>query len=137
MAEKKKHTVWIADEVWEKAEERYEEYNFRSVSELIDQALEFYLSYRAAGEAEIYLTETLTQTLRSTVQQTENRLAKVLYKLAVEDAMIKQLLAAAARVSPDQMQALRKHCIDEIKTLNGILDLKTAAKRQVDGEEWE
>lgn len=135
--ERESHHVNFTSENYRKAEERYEEYNFRSVSELIDQALEFYLSYRATSEAEIYLTEALTQTLRSTVQQTENRLARVLYKLAVEDAMIKQLLAAAARVSPDQMKALRKHCIDEIKTLNGILDLKTAAKRSAEAEEWE
>lgn len=132
-----KHNINFTPENYKKAMEHYQEYNFRSVSELVDKALEFYLAYRAAGEAEIYLTEALTQTLRSTVQQTENRLAKVLYKLAVEDAMMKQLLVGATRISPDQVKALRKYCIDEIKTLNGILDLNTAAKRQAEAEEWE
>lgn len=134
---KTKHGIFLDDKNFKKASDHYQEYNFRSVSELIDQALEFYLAYRAAGEAEIYLNEALTQTLRSTVQQTENRLAKILYKIAVEDAMIKQLLAVAARITPEQAEKLRKSCIDEIKTLNGMLDLKQAAKRQADAEEWE
>lgn len=129
-----KHNINFTPENYKKAMEHYQEYNFRSVSELVDKALEFYLSYRAAGEAEIYLTEALNQTLRSTVQQTENRLAKVLYKLAVEDAMMKQLLVGATGIDPNQAQALRKHCIDEIKTLNGILNLKQAARWQA-GEE--
>lgn len=124
-----KHTVCINQELWKKAEERYQQYDFRSISELIEQSLEFYLSYRATGEAEIYLTDALNQALRSTVQLTENRLGSILYKMAVEDAMIKQLLVVAARVSPDQVDKLRRHCVDEIKTLNGILSLKDIARQ--------
>lgn len=131
-----KHNINFTPENYKKATEYYQEYNFRSVSELVDKALEFYLSYRAAGEAEVYLTEALNQTLRSTVQQTENRIARILFKIAVEDAMMKQLLVGATRIGPDEAKKLRKYCIDEIRTLNGILDLKQAAKRYADEEEW-
>lgn len=134
---KKKCTVWVEEDVWEKAQSKYEEYNFKSVSELANTALEFYLSYRAAGEAEVYLTEALNQTLRSTVQQTENRIARILFKIAVEDAMMKQLLVGATRIGPDEANKLRKYCIDEIRTLNGILDMKKAAERSAEAEEWE
>lgn len=127
---KENHHVSFTAENYRKAEEHYQDYNFRSVSELIDQALEFYLSYRAANKAEIYLTEALSRTLQSTVQTMDERIEKVLYKIAVEDAMIKEILADEARISPSQVQALRQYCVEEVKALNGILNLKRAAERE-------
>ncbi|MDO4317904.1 MAG: hypothetical protein Q4C48_06795 [Lachnospiraceae bacterium] len=134
MAEKNKHTVWIGDEVWEKASARYEEYNFRSVSELIDQAVEFYLSYRAAGESEIYLSEALTQMLRSMIKLSEDRISRLLFKIAVEDAVMKNVLAAGFQISPEQVEELRGQCVQEVRKLNGILALKDAAGYQSEAD---
>lgn len=127
---KTKHTVCFDNKVWEKAQQHYEEYNFKSVSELIDTALDFYLSYRTTGEIENYLAEGLLQSLRSIVKTSEDRLARILFKIAVGDAEMKNLFAAALGLSSKEVDKIRKHCLDEIKTMNGILDLKEAARWQ-------
>lgn len=127
---KTKHTVCFDNKVWEKAQQHYEEYNFKSVSELIDTALDFYLGYRTSGEIENYLAEGLMQSLRSIVKSSEDRLARILFKIAVGDAEMKHLFAAALGLSSKEVDKIRKHCLDEIKTMNGVLDLKEAARWQ-------
>ncbi len=127
---KKKCTIWVSEDTLEKAQKKYKEYNFKSVSELTNTALEFYLGYRASGEIENYLAEGLMQSLRSIVKSSEDRLARILFKIALEDAQMKNLFAAALGLTPEQVDKIRKHCLDEIKTMNGILDLKEAARWQ-------
>ncbi len=127
---KKKCTIWVSEDTLEKAQIKYKEYNFKSVSELTNTALDFYLGYRTSGEIENYLAEGLMQSLRSIVKSSEDRLARILFKIAVGDAEMKHLFAAALGLSSKEVDKIRKHCLDEIKTMNGVLDLKEAARWQ-------
>ena len=57
--------------------------NVRSRNEFVTKALKFYCGYLNSGKAEDYLLQSLSSVLTSTVQDTENRLARMDFKIAV------------------------------------------------------
>jgi len=58
--------------------------NCKTQSEFIERAIRFYAGYISGQEATAYLPPALTAVLCGTVQDTENRICRLLFKLAVE-----------------------------------------------------
>ena len=57
--------------------------NVRSRNEFVAEALTFYMGYLLAGKAENYFLQSLTSVLTGTVQDSENRLARMDFKLSL------------------------------------------------------
>jgi len=53
----------------------------------------------------------LASVLRGTVQDTENRICRLLFKLAVEQDMVMNVLAAGMEISDDVLHSLRVRCV--------------------------
>ena len=66
--------------------------------------------------------------LRATVQDTENRICRLLFKLAVEQDMVMNVLAAGMEIPDDQLQRLRGRCIQNVKKPNGSVTLEEAVR---------
>ena len=69
--------------------------NARSRSELISDALELYLAWLHNKDASKVLTPALESVIAGKIGDTENRLARVLFKQGVELAMLMHVVAAA------------------------------------------
>ena len=54
--------------------------NVRSRNEFVAEALKFYMGYLLAGKAENYFLQSLASVLTGTVQDSENRLARMDFK---------------------------------------------------------
>lgn len=112
-------------------ENRFAKRNARRLqNEFIEKAIRFYAGYVSSGEAIDYLPPALVAALRGTVEDSEHRIARLLFKLAVETSMMMNVLAAGMEISEEDLRQLRARCVREVKQTNGNISLKDAVKYQ-------
>ena len=128
--EKIKFALRIAPETQQLVKELCERDNCQSQNEFIEKAIRFYAGYVSGKEATAYLPPALVAAMRGTVQDSENRIARLLFKLAVEENLMGNLLAAGMEVDLDTLRKTRVRCVREVKETNGEIDLEDALSYQ-------
>ena len=103
-----------------------EDDNCSSQSEFIEKAVLFYTGYLSAKENKTYLPNIVTSTLKGIVAESDNKQSRLLFKLAVEMAMMMNLLAASQEVDKVSLERLRGECVKEVKRLNGSFSFEDA-----------
>lgn len=104
--------------------------NCQSQNEFIEKAIHFYAGYLASQDATKFLTPMLVAAIRGTVQDSENRIARLLFKQAVELDMLMNVLAAEIEISDDDLDRLRARCVREVKQTNGSVSFEDAVRYQ-------
>ena len=104
--------------------------NCQSQNEFIEKAIRFYAGYVSGKEATAYLPPALVAAMRGTVQDSENRIARLLFKLAVEVNMMMNVLAAGMEISDEDLKTLRARSVREVKQTNGRISFKDAIDYQ-------
>ena len=79
---KTKFSVRIDSKLVSQMDECMEVANARSRTELMENAIEFYMGYLTAGRIENYLLQSLSSVISSTVKDSENCMARMDFKLA-------------------------------------------------------
>lgn len=131
-AEKVRTGFYIEKEVLEMADSLLLTANVRSRNEFVTEALKFYCGYLTSGKAENYLLQSLSSVLTSTVQDTENRLARMDFKIAVELSMLAHMIAyhSESQIDESTFRKLHAKCVEEVKRLNGAVELDEAYRYQ-------
>lgn len=127
---KKKFALWAYPSTMEKVERLYQLDNCRSRTEFIEKAILFYAGYVSAEDCREYFPEAIVSTLQGSLDSFENRMASLLFKYAVELAMIMHVSAANFRVDEDTLSRLRGKCVEEVKRLNGQISFDDAVRYQ-------
>ena len=83
-----------------------------------------------SDKADSYLSNMITSSLKSIVRESDNRLGRLIFKLAVELAITMNVVAANQGVDKEVLNALRGECIKEVKKTNGIFTFDEADKWQ-------
>ena len=104
--------------------------NVRSRNEFVNEALRFYCGYLTARQAENYLLQSLSSVMTGTVQDSENRLARMDFKIAVELSKLAQVIAYTHEVDEEDMKRLHAKCVEEVRRINGAVDFESAYKYQ-------
>ncbi len=108
--------------------------NCRSQNEFMENAARFYCDYLASEDVAEFLPPIFVHAMRGTIQCSEDRIARLLFKLTVEISMMMHVLAAGLEIDSSQLDALRGRCVQEVKRTNGTITFKdTLLKNQ--GEE--
>lgn len=93
--------------------------------------------YLNTQNAASYLPRILSDVLDGKLEALGSRMGKQLFKLAVEQDMISNIVAAVYEITPDDIERLRVRCIREIKRTNGEVKLEDAVKYQNDRrDQW-
>ena len=100
--------------------------NCGSRSEFIEKAIIFYIGYLSSNDNSQYLPNILTSTLKSIVAESDNRMNRMIFKLAVELAMTMNVVAATQNIDKELLNKLRGECVKEVKRLNGSFSLDDA-----------
>ena len=116
---KKKFALWVYPDTLEKVEEIYRSDDCESKSEFIEKAIRFYIGYLQSADKKGYLPSVVTSTLKSIVAESDNRQNRMLFKLAVEIAIIQNLMASLNEIDPLSLERLRGECVQEVKRLSG------------------
>ena len=106
--------------------EIYREDNCGSKSEFIEKAVNFYIGYLTSEDKKSYLPSVVTSTLKSIVAESDNRQNRMLFKLAVEIAIMQNIVASSQEIDPLSLERLRGECVKEVKRLNGGFSFEDA-----------
>ena len=106
--EKIKFALRISPETQQLVKEMCPRDNCRTQNEFIERAIRFYAGYVSGQEATAYLPPALASVLRGTVQDTENRICRLLFKL-------------------------RGRCVQNVKKTSGSVTLDKAVEYQRGG----
>ena len=128
--EKTKFSIRINTKLLEMCDRYLEETDSLSRTELIENALRFYLGYLTSQKIENYLLQSLSSVLSGTVHDSENRIARTEFKLSVEIAKLAHVIAYSHDIDDGTLQKLHVKCLDEVKRINGSIKFEDAYRYQ-------
>ena len=127
---KKKHSVCLSESAWADVEHHYQADNCSTKNEYIEKAIQFYSGYLDTEHAEEYLPRVLADVLEGKLGALGKRMGHLIFKLAVEENLMGNLLAAGMEVDLDTLRKTRVRCVREVKETNGEIDLEDALSYQ-------
>ena len=104
--------------------------NANSRNEFLNQALKFYIGYLTSEKIENYMLSTISSVMHATVKDSENRMARAMFKLAVETSKLSHVIAYSHGVDENELQKLQGKCADEVKRINGAVSFEDAYQYQ-------
>ena len=102
----------------------------RKVKAAIPLSNSRYCDYLSARDCTTVLPPVYLSALKSTIQMTEDRISRLLFKLAVEMDMMMNVLAAGMEIRDETLNDLRGHCVQNVKKTNGSVSLEQAVRFQ-------
>ena len=118
----KKHiSLWIDEEVLEKCDANIKLSKLKNRSEFIETAVEFYNGYLHNQINESFIGKTLMKSFQSTMDSFEKRMARQMFKQAVEVAKVFWLVVRGFNLNPEDVNDLHTDCVEEVKTINGAI----------------
>ena len=96
-----------------------------SRNEFIRYAVEFYLEWLSRESTEKFLTPAFESVISAKLRDTEDRLSRVLFKIAVEQNVLARIVLADGEYEfPEEaVEKMRRHAIQHLNETNGMLNL--------------
>ena len=127
---KSKYAIYLYPSQMEEIKSLMDQAHAKSQSEFVSDAIRFYIGYLQQGKNVDYLAPIIAQAIKEEIRSTERNVSQILFKLAVESAMLAELQATQIRVPQDQMEQLRRMCSRIVAENNGIITFEKAMKHQ-------
>lgn len=118
----KKHiSLWLEEDVLKKCDANIKLSKLKNRSEFIETAVEFYNGYLHNQVNESFVGKTLMKSFQSTMDSFERRMARQMFKQAVEIAKVFWLVVRGLGLNPEDVDDLHSDCVEEVKTINGAI----------------
>ena len=98
----------------------------------MEKALRFYIGYLSSEKNKGYLADVIPSAVKGIVDESSNRMGRLLFKMAVDQAVTENILAAVCDVDQQDLKRLRGQCIEEIRKTNGMISFEEALSWQKD-----
>ena len=105
-----------------------------SRNEFVREAVEFYLEWLNRESSEKFLTPALESVVEAKLRDTEERLARILFKMAVDQNVLAYAVVTDAYYDKVDVENMRIQAVNELKTTNGTLDVLRILNGQ--GGKW-
>jgi len=125
-----KFPLWVYPQTIENVRTHYKHDNCKSQSEFIEKAISFYIGYLDEERSVNYISPLITETVKATIAGTEQRLSRLMFKVAVELGKISNMLAAVNDIDDDTLKQLQAMCVNEVRRINGIISYEDAVEFQ-------
>ncbi len=133
ISNKQKYAVYAYPETMDAVDARLGQANCSSRSEFIEKAVSFFTGYLSGAERNAYLPVAVTAAIEGVLNVSEDRVARLLFKQAVELSMLMNVLAAKLNVDGLDLTKLRGKCVADVKRSNGQLTFEDAVRFQQGG----
>ena len=104
----------------------------RSRSEFICDAIEHYIATHNVKGSSKVLTPALESVIGGKIAGTEDRISRMLFKLAVEIAVQNHLTAGRYQFEEGYLEELRDYCAQEVASTTGRMNLADIVKEYED-----
>ena len=92
--------------------------------------MKFYLAHLDAQNESSILPNAFLSAMKGMLSESDNRISRLLFKLAVELAMTMNVAAASCNINRESLSRLRGECVQEVKRLNGAFSFEDAYRWQ-------
>ena len=130
MSKKEKFPLYLTQEMKAELERNYKSDGSSSMTGFIENAIAFYLAYQKTQNAGALLPDAVRSCIDGRLDVFENRIAAILYKLAVEMDMMMNILAAGMELTDEDLRELRGRCVREVKETRGRISFEDAVDYQ-------
>ena len=127
-----KVTIYLDEELYGKIQKLYKIKNFRTISEFFETAMIEWFERDASEEGSVYMSKQLVSLVESTIRQSEQRINRMLFKLAVSDTELKHIIAAYYSADEDYLREIHDRSIREVRVTNGILNVSKMIQEKED-----
>ena len=116
--------IRFTEEQLRRCDEKSEELGI-SRNRLIRDAVDFYLEWLSRESTEKFLTPALESVFSAKLRDTEERLARILFKMAVEQNVLARIVLQDGEYEyPEEfVEKIRRHVVRHLKETNGTLNL--------------
>ena len=118
----------------------YKKSGCQSRNEFVERAVNFYADY-LAGQENGVLPAAIQSAIDGRLSLLEDRMARILYKLAVETDMGMSAVLDCIQVDADYLRRLRSNSVKNVKATNGLLTFEQKEKEWVQGadgdDQWQ
>ena len=104
--------------------------NCKSRNDFIEESILFYIGYLNKENDAKYISDSLGSIVTSSLELSENRVSRLLFKLVVEMSMMMNIIGANNDIDEETLKELRGKCIKDVKTSIGSLNMDKIIKYQ-------
>ena len=123
---KKKYAYWMRPTMVAEIEEIMPEANATSKGDFVCKAVDFYIGYLRQQKNINYLAPVLARSIKSEVRSVEKNICEILFKVAVEQAINSNLIAAEYDIESNLLDQLRDSCAKAVAKTNGLITFEDA-----------
>ena len=120
----------LHDDTVEMIQNNYRKVHCRYPAQYIENAVDFYTGYINSDRESYYIPKAILSNLKAIVDLSESNICRLLFKQAVELAMIENILAATNDLDEQSIERLRGDCVEIVKRTNGSFKMEHAVKWQ-------
>ena len=117
-------SIRMTKEQWAACREMAKVMHLRSKNEFIRDAVDFYIEWCRQPQSQRFLTTALESVIEAKVRDSENRIARMLFKLAVELNVNTHIAALDYNLTEREFYNLYAKSVAEVKKNNGEIDLE-------------
>ena len=129
---KVRKAFYIEEDILEQVDSLLQQADVKSRNEFLNQALKFYIGYLTSAKIENYMLSSISSVMHVTVKDSENRMARAMFKLAVETSKLANVIAYSQEIDEESMGKLHVRCMEEVKRINGAVKFEDAYEYQHD-----
>lgn len=123
--DKQKHSThistWIDNDLLKECSVNQKALNIKTRGDYIEKALRFYNGYLCEKNNEQYINKTVMAPLDKMMRRLENRMARLMFKQAVEICKLFWLVTKGFDLDPEDTDLLHQDCLEEVKRINGAI----------------
>lgn len=127
---KVRFALYTDEPTFEMVEKHYKEDGCGCRSEYISKAIRYYTELHSLKDCSHVVPDIIASTLKSIVKDSDNRQGRLLFKLAVEVAILQNVIAANYDIDQVDLDRLRGICVNEVKKINGSISFDEAIRWQ-------
>ena len=127
---KRRICLTLREDTYEDVKGSYRKDQCTSYNQFMERAIIYYLGYVNSENMLDYLSPTIMSSLKAASDENTTRITRILFKLAVEIAVMNNLYAACLDINKEQIATLRQECEKEVRKLNGDFSLSDAIRWQ-------
>ena len=106
---------------WEDCDKYYESLGLASRNDFIRDAVDFYIEYLRRNNSVKFLTPALESVISAKIRDSEDRIARLLFKLSVDQNLLAHIVANSYDFDSEALSEQRLYSIREVKETNGTL----------------
>ena len=123
---------WLKPEINEMINSHIEDADKHSRSAFVEEAIKYYSAVIDGDKNKDVLIDKLSLLYKSTLKNTENRMANILFKIAGEISILNYLIGPTMiNMTESEMQNLRNYAYDKVRKSHGFISIENVINEEL------